>query len=155
MLFLMCKADGPDTDIYVQNDDKRFARKDGGSIKVPDSELMQQATRKLGKQVEPSQKEIEALKRAERERKSRSRDERALRRQMRPQASRRPLGSLVETSREPHARQLIPPSQTTERLGRDLPPLVEARALQASSASNNQEAKNGHNPGRQVPRDVV
>lgn len=137
VLFLMCKADGPDTDIYVQNDDKRFARKDGGSIKVPDSELKQQAARKLGKQVEPSQDEIEALKRAERERKSRSRDERALRRQMRPQASGRPLGSLVETSREPHARQLIPPSQTTERLGRDL----STTSSRSSSAASKQRVE--------------
>jgi hypothetical protein len=119
MLFLMCKANGPDTDVYVQNDNKHFTRKDGDSLKVSDPDLAQQAARKLGKQARPSQEETEALIKAEQEGKSRSRDERALRRQMRPQASGRPLGSLEETSREPHARQLFPPSQASKRLGRD------------------------------------
>lgn len=78
MLYVICKASGPDSDIYLDNDYERFIKKDGEKSLVPASDFKPKMTSKLSKSDQTSSKEIEARRRAGLERHSRSREERAL-----------------------------------------------------------------------------
>jgi hypothetical protein len=128
MLFLMSVSSGPDSHVYVDNDDERFIKKDNRKSKPIEGQVKPKTARRLEQLSGPPQEELEARKKkAELER-----TERARKRGNRPQVSHRPLDSLVETSRDP--------SQTAERLGRG-PSTSSSRSSSAASKQRVQQLR--------------
>jgi hypothetical protein len=146
MLFFMSVSSGPDAHVYVDNNDEGFIKKDSRKSKPIEGQVKPKTARRLEQPTGPPQEELEARKKkAEQERR-----ERAMKRGNRPQVSQRPLDSLVETSRDPSARQLIPSSQPTERIGRD-----PSTSSSGSSRSAERGRTSRHDPSEETPGEAT
>ena len=73
MLFLICEANGQDSDVYVHKDDKRFITRDGEELISLVVDLKRKITQKLFKPTGASPEEIEARKKEQQEKQSRLR----------------------------------------------------------------------------------
>ncbi len=136
MLFLMCVTNCPDADVHVRNDDPYFIRNIHENPLKTALRSTPGTRQKLSQPNEASAKEIEAGKKLELERQSRSRQVRAARREMRAPASSRPLDTLSEKSRDRQGQRRSPPSETSQSL-RPKP----SGSSHSSSASSRQEVQ--------------
>ncbi len=137
MLFLICETNGPDSDVYVHNDDEHFIQKDGKKNAVSAIKLKSKTARKLLQPAGASPEEIKARKEeAQLEQQSRLRQERAAKREMRPPVSGPPLGTLPETIRD---RSLRRPSPSSASQGQTAP--ASEPSSRASSKSRNPQTR--------------